>query len=424
MAHEHKLTPPKDFEVPSTMKTIFLAMTVIGFVAFGIGAASEDLAHSAWNGYLIGFWFTLSLALSGPFICATQHLSKAGWSSTMRRIPMAYGSFILPAAILAIVGVVGGGHLYEWFDTELVHNDHILHKKAGFLNQQMFAIFTFGSFIVWFVLYKLMQRETLAQDEDGDYEHTNRLKALSALFLVGFVVGFSFLTWHWIMGLQPHWFSTMFNVYTFAGLFQSGLALTILICLWLNDRGYFGDYYGDRQTHDLGQLLFGFTVFYAYIAFSQFLLIWYANIPEEAIWYVTRGTPPDITTGWDMLTLVLPFGKFIIPFLILLPQAIKKNKYNILRYVAGWLILMQIYEVWYWVAPTPGHGTEGYAAAPHFPFIEIGVVIGFLGIFGFTVSRALASAPLIPLKDPFLHEGAGHPHHGTKPPKPSNMKIS
>lgn len=421
MAHDKKLTPPKEFEVPGALNIACIAMVIVGAASFFIGLGANE--HAAWNGYLIGFWFTLSLALAGPFIVATQHLSIAGWSANVRRIPMAYGAFLLPAVIFAIVGIMGGAHLYEWYDHELVMNDHVLHKKAGFLNPTMFTIFTVGSFVVWIVVLYLMRRETLRQDEDGDYAHTNHLKALSAVFLVCFVVGFSFMTWYWIMSLQPHWFSTMFNVYCFAGLFQSGLALTILICLWLRDNGYFGDYFGTRQVHDLGQLLFGFTVFYAYIGFCQFLLIWYANIPEEAIWYVTRGTPPDIATGWDWTNLFIALGKFVLPFLILLPQNIKKNKYNILRYVAAWLLLMQLFEVWYWVSPTPGHG-GGFASEMHIPFIELGVAIGFIGAFGFTVARALASAPIIPLKDPFLHEAVEPHHHGVMPPKPAEIKVS
>jgi hypothetical protein len=421
MAHDKKLKPPKDFEVPSSLNMALLAMVGIGIAAFFVGIGSN--AHAAWNGYLIGFWFTLSLALSGPFIVATQHVSIAGWSATIRRIPLAYGAFVIPAIALAIPGIIGGDSLFIWFDQELVHADHILHKKAGFYNQPMFAIWTIGSLTVLAVLWYMLRRISLQQDEDGDYDHTNKLKAFSSLFLVTFVIGFSMMSWYWIMGLQPHWFSTMFNVYLFAGLFQSGLALTAIIVLALRDRGYFGDYVGERQIHDLGQLIFGFTVFYAYIGFSQFLLIWYANIPEEAIWFVTRGTPPDIQTGWDIFSLILPIAKFVVPFFILLRQDHKKNKYNILRYVALFLVFMQLYEVWYWVAPTP-HDHGEYAAAPHVPLIELGVTIGFLGAFGWTVARALAKAPLIPLKDPFLHEAVEGHHHGTKPPEPAEIKVS
>ena len=423
MGHDnHSLKPPKDFEVPPEMRNTSIILVVVGIIAFFAGMQVDS--HAAWNGYLIGFWFTMSMALAGPFIVATQHLTVAGWSTSVRRIPLSFGSFVAASAILSIAGLAGGAHLFEWYDHELVAADHILHKKEGFLNPTSFAMWTVLSFASWIVCIFLMKKRSLQQDVDGKYEHTYALQKISAVFMLTFIVGFSLMSWYWIMGLQPHWFSTMFNVYCFAGLFQAGWAATILITLYLNDRGYFGDWYGTEQIHCLGKMLFGFTVFYAYIGFSQFLLIWYANIPEEAIWFVTRGTPTDIETGWDNISIFIPVAKFIVPFLILLPQAIKKNKNNILRWVALWIVCMQLFEVWFWVAPTPGHGTEGYAAAVHFPAIELGVVAGFIGLFGFVVSRELAKAPIMPLKDPFLHEAIPHHYHGTKPPKPANMVVS
>lgn len=421
--HEHKLEPPKDFEVPALFRNICLFLVVVGGAAFAIAAGSNP--HAAWNGYLIGFWFTFSMALAGPFIVTTQHLTIAGWSTSVRRIPLAFGSFIVPAFVLALVGwFAGGDHLFEWYDEALVAQDHLLHKKAGFFNKSAFAGWIAVSFIAWIGTIFMLKKHTLQQDEDGKYEHTYALQKWSAVYALCFIVGFSVMSWYWIMGLQPHWFSTMFSVYCFAGLFQAGWALTILICLWLSDRGYFGDFFGTEQIHQLGKMLFAFTVFYAYIGFSQFLLIWYANIPEEAIWFVTRGTPPDIETGWDMISIFVPVAKFVIPFLILLPQAHKKNKFNILRWVAVWLLFMQLFEVWFWVAPTPGHGTEGYAAAVHFPGWELAIVGAFIGLFGFVVSRELSKAPIMPLKDPFLHEAIPHHSHGTKPPRPAEIVIS
>ncbi len=421
--HDHKIAPPKDFVVPATFRKACIALVLIGGAAFGITAMS-DHPHAAWNGYLIGFWFTLSLALAGPFIVATQHLTLAGWSTSVRRVPLAFGAFVVPAFALALIGVFGGQNLYEWYDHDLVAADHILHKKEAFLNTTSFAVATVFSFVSWIVTIFMMKKRSRQQDEDGKYEHTYALQKISAGFVLCFIIGFSLMSWYWIMGLQPHWFSTMFNVYCFAGLFQSGWALTIVTTLWLHDRGYFGDFYGEDQIHSLGKMLFAFTVFYAYIGFSQFMLIWYANIPEEAIWFVTRGTPADIETGWDNITIFLPIAKFVIPFFILLPQAIKKNKGNILRYVAYGILAMQLFEVWFWVAPTPGHGAEGYAAAVSFPFVELLVVGAFLGMFGYYVSNELAKAPIMPLKDPFLHEAMAHHNHGTKPPLPAEIAIS
>lgn len=424
MAHDHDIREPKRFEVPKNFERACLVFTAIGFATFAGALLLGDthIKHLAWNGYLIGFWFTLSLALSGPFIVATQHLSIAGWSASIRRIPEAFGAFLAPALLFAVGGIFGASKLYHWWDVEYVMNDPILAKKADFLSHEWFIGATLVAMVAFNACYFWMRSVSKKQDEDGDYARTNLSKAISAIFLFVFVTGFSVMSWHWIMGLEPHWFSTMFSVYAFAGLFQSGLALTVIILLWLKDRDYFGDVVGTRQVHDLGQLLFGFTVFYAYIAFSQFLLIWYANIPEEGIWYVARGVAPEISTGWGAATLALPFIKFILPFLILLPQNNKKNQYNVLRYVAYWIFCVQLFEVWYWVAPT-SH-SDALAATPEPPVLELLISLGFLGVFGYFVSRALASANLVPTKDPFLHESIEHHHHGAKPPKPDDMKIS
>jgi hypothetical protein len=160
-----------------------------------------------------------------------------------------------------------------------------------------------------------------------------------------------------------------------------------------------------------------------YIAFSQFLLIWYANIPEEAMFYVTRGTPPDVTTGWEVITWSIPVLKFLVPFFILLPQEHKKNKYNILRYTAVGLVIMQLVEVWWIVAPTP-HEKGALAAAPSMPIFELLTTMGFMGVFGFVVATQLAKANLVPTKDPFLAESIEHHHHGVRPPRPENIVIS
>lgn len=421
MAHHEDIKAPREFEVPKTFKIACIALFVIGFVTFGIMSFSN--AHAAWNGYLIGFWFTLSLGLAGPFINSTQFLSIAGWSVSIRRIGEAMGAYV-PVSLFFFFGLIlGGSHLYHWWDPAYVASDTILAKKAGMLNTTFFAFSGIASLVVLTGIVYWQRKLSLKQDETGSAEDYGLQKAVSALFIIAFAIGFSLLSWMCLMSLEPHWFSTMWGVYTFAGMFQSGLALAVIITLYLLNRDYFGDFVGTRQIHDLGQLLFGFTVFYAYIGFSQFLLIWYANIPEEAMWFVTRGTPPDVYTGWDLFSLSLPILKFIIPFFVLLPQDHKKNKNNVLLYTAAALLFLQAYEVWFWVAPTP-HEAGALASPVHIPIAEIIIALGFVGAFGYVVATALSNANLVPTKDPFLHESVEHHHDGVKPPKPEQIKIS
>lgn len=397
-SHHHDIEPPKELKIAPMFFYVGIALLIIGIVAFAIGLGTSPVR--AWRGYAIGFWFTMSLGLAGPFFITTQYLAKAGWSVSIRRIPEAFGSYLYPTVILGAIGLLGADHLFKWLKPTVV-DDPITAEKLGFLNFEGLVLATLLSTIAWAVVWFFMRRNSLAQDEDGNAGRTRQNIWLSAIFLLVFVVGFSFMSWYWMMSVDDHWYSTMFSVYAFAGLFQSGLALMAIILVFCLKRGLFGGTAGTQQLHDVGKLVFAFTVFYAYIAFSQFILIWYANIPEAAAWYVHR-----LEQGWAPLTLALPFLKFIIPFLLLLPQDHKKNKNNILVYVSMLLIAMQLFEVWYWIAPYPG--VDGNYS-PTF-LIEFTVALGFIGLFMVVVGRSFASHKLVPIKDPFLHESIPHEH--------------
>jgi hypothetical protein len=421
MAHHHDIKAPQKFEVPARLRNIAIAMAVLGCTGLLIGLFVSP--HAGWNAYLIAFWFTMSLAMAGPFINATQFLALAGWSVSVRRVGEAFGTFIPYTLALFLPLILGASVLYHWWDHAYVMSDPILSKKAGWLNSTFFIGSNIAALAAITATSMWMRKLSLEMDATGDHRIYPKQKAAAFLYLFTFVIGFSFLSWNLLMSLEPHWFSTMWAVYTFSGLFQTGLALMILVVLWLRGQGYFGDFVNTKQVHDLGKLLFGFTTFYAYIGFSQFMLIWYANIPEEAIWFVARGTPTDVNTGWDIFGIALPFLKFVIPFLLLLPQEHKKNKNNILGYVSAWLILMQAYEVWFWVAPTP-HVAGELASPVTLPIVESLAVVGFFGLFGFVVLNALAKANLVPTKDPFLGETLEHHHHGVRPAKPEHITIS
>jgi hypothetical protein len=401
----HDLTPPKKFELGKNFYVVALALIAIGTLAF-VGGLLGGLGLRAWQGYLIGWWFILSLSLCGPFFIATQYLSGAGWSTSIRRIPEALGYGIIPCAVLGLVGLFGTEHLYHWMAEEAVQ-DPILASKMGFLNFKGMAITTVLSFVAWIGVFWWMRRNSVKQDETGDTKFYSRNKPVSVLFAVVFTVGFSFMTWYWVMSLEPHWFSTMFQVYTFAALFQAGLALITVIVLHFRDEGIFGDFISQQQIHAMGKLVFAFTVFYAYIAFSQFLLIWYANIPEEDIWFVHRIEEAG-GYGWFIAMFTV---KFIIPFLALLPRDNKLNKYNVLRYTCYGLVATFLFEIWWWVSFSEFHGEVHIYA----PWLELLIAIGFVGVFMIAVGKGLTSANIVPLKDPFLHESLPHHDHGELP---------
>ena len=205
------------------------------------------------------------------------------------------------------------------------------------------------------------------------------------------------------MSVDPHWFSTIFGVYAFAGLFQSGLAMMILFLIMLIRGGFLKDFVKVDHIHDMGKFLFGFTVFWAYIAFSQYLLIWYANLPEETIFYLHRSHG-----GWEWVSLFLLVGKFIIPFLALAPVWAKRN-YDHLKMVCYWILFMQ-YVDFYWLVYPNLHTNmpDLFAEKPIFNFYEIGVFLGFLGVFLFFVHKFLEKNSLIPVGDPRLEESMHH----------------
>lgn len=402
----HDLTPPKKLEIGKNYYVVGAVLIAIGAAAFLFGLSDEHMALRAWQGYLIGWWFTLSLSLVGPFFIGTQYLSGAGWSSSIRRIPEALGYYLLPAFLLGLVLFAGTDHLYHWTSPEAAH-DPVLKLKLGFLNIKGMAFTTVATFVVWGGLFWAIRRNSVKQDETGNPKLTDRNKVLSAVFLVMFTIGFSFLTWYWIMSLEAHWFSTMFQVYTFAALFQAGLALITIIMLHLRDEGYFGDFISQTQIHNMGKFVFAFTVFYAYIAFSQFLLIWYANIPEEDIWFVHRIQDAG---GWGWFIAMFAV-KFIIPFFVLLPRNNKLNKYNVLRYTCYGLVFTMLFEVWWWVSFSEFHGEVHV----NVPWLEVLISAGFVGVFMIAVGRGLASANIVPVKDPFLHESLPHHMHAELP---------
>ncbi len=408
-SHHHDIEKPGKLELPKSFTTAAIVLTVIGVIAFAIGLLSEELVGRAWRAYVIGLWFTLGIALIGPFFAATQYLSKAGWSVGIRRIPEAFGAFIYPGIILFVVALLFGANtLFGWldpavFDPESAQFDRIVAEKEGFLNITSLWLFTLIPLSVAAILYFLMRKNSVDQDEEGGYKPMQKNLWISAFYIISFAVTVSFISWYWLMTYDPHWYSMMWSVHAFAGAFQAGLCLMTLILIYLLRKGLYGDVVGTEQVHRMGQLVFGFTVFYAYIHFSQFLLLWYANIPETAKWYVDR-----MSEGWGFFLLLIPLLRFIVPFVALLRQSAKKNAKNILVFMCLLLIPMQAYETWLWVMPY-WYG-EGGLHAPMVPLLEIGVVLGFVGIFMLVVGRALAAQNLVPLKDPLLAEAIPHSH--------------
>lgn len=383
------------FQVSQKLKGIMFSFILIGLLTLVVGYIVDK--ERIWQSFLTNFFYFTSLALGGMFFTAIQYVTKAGWSATIRRIAESLTAF-LPIALVAAVLIVvfGAHHLYEWLHTDVVSQDAILKKKQSYLNMPFWVIRTVLFFGIWMLFQKLIVGNSLKQDQTGDEGLTHKNVALSIGFLILFALSYSLFSIDFVMSLHPHWFSTMFGVYTFAGLFQSTLSLITIIAIKLMDRGLVKNVITEEHLHDLGKFMFAFTVFYAYIAFSQFMLIWYANLPEETIFYAHRAHG-----GWMAVSFSLLIFKFVVPFLMLLPRGAKRDKGHLVR-VGCLILVMQWIDIYWLVYPNFNEGNVVFS------FQEIGLFLGFLGLFIFAVTKFLSKNSIVALKDPYMHEASHH----------------
>jgi len=357
------------------------------------------LAQNGWSrflhAYLISFCFCLSISLGALFFVILQHLTHAGWSVTVRRLgevlaaalPL-WAVMFLPILLLVLVR---NGSLYPWNDAAHVEHDRLLQAKEPYLNAPFFAIRAVLYFAIWALLARFYWRHSLAQDQTGDKSHTFLMERRAGLSLVAFGLTVTFASFDWLMSLDPHWFSTIFGVYFFAGSAVAAFASLALIAVALQKFGYLQDSITADHYHDLGKLLFGFVFFWGYIAFSQYMLIWYANIPEETTWYLARQSH-----GWTVVALLLLFGHLLLPFCGLMSRRAKRNK-RVLAGWAAWLLVMHWVDLYYLAAPKAGSG-------PQFGVLDVLCLVGMLGLYGAVLLRIAARRPLIPQRDPWLAE--------------------
>lgn len=396
----------QDINVPQykmskkTLTSIWIC-AFVGILTFGFGLMNNP--ERVWHSYLVSFFYFTSISMFGLFFVSIQHVTNAGWSVNIRRVMEAFTAF-LPFTILGVaLLLVGADALYPWMDPDKAASDPLIHKKVAYLNQGFFTVRTFVFVIMWVGFAWKMVSNSLKQDETGDHKLTMANVKLSVIFLVMFALTYSLFSVDLMMSIDPHWFSTIFGVYAFAGLFQAGLAMLIIFLINLIASGHLKDIVRVDHIHDLGKFLFGFTVFWAYIAFSQYLLIWYANLPEETIFYLHRSHG-----GWEWVSMFLLVGKFVVPFFALAPVWAKRN-YKHLKTVCYWVLFMQ-YVDFYWLVYPNLHSNmpNMFPEKPIFNFYEIGIFLGFLGIFLYFVHRFLEKHPLIPVKDPRVGESMHH----------------
>ncbi|MBI5473784.1 MAG: hypothetical protein HY961_15715 [Ignavibacteriae bacterium] len=341
---------------------------------------------------LLANYYLLGLGLAGVMFIALLYVSNAGWATAIRRVPEAMTS-VLPISALVMIALLLGVHtLYEWSHESVVAKDHLLQAKSGWLNVPFFAIRTVVYLAIWLGFAYAIVRASRAQDAAEGLHSTITNRKLSAAFLVVFALTFTVASMDWIMSLQPHWFSTIFAIYNFCGLFLNGIATMTVIVILLRRWGPFERIINESHLHDLGKLVFAFSTFWMYIWFSQYILIWYANIPEEVRYYTQREQG-----GWLPLTIINVVFNWLIPFLTLLPIWTKKSEGVLLRVCI--LIMLAHWVDLFWMILPPF-----MAESPTVFLWEVGPMLAAVSGFFLLVFRALARYNLVPVNDPMLQE--------------------
>jgi hypothetical protein len=362
-------------------------------VAGSVVAALVDFHHFAFA-YLVGFSYAVTLGLGALFFIMVTHVTKAAWSVVARR-HAEWVAGALPVCILLFipVAIMAPTLYWEWWPGAAALNDPILAKKEAWLSPGFFFVRAAFYLIVWSALAWWYVKTSRAQDDSGDPRLTVKMQNLSAPMLLVFALTLSFAAFDWLMSLQPHWYSTIFGVYIFAGAFLSFMSLLALITIALHRRGYFKRISTVEHRHDIGKLMFAFTVFWAYIAFSQFFLIWYANLPEETIFFKVRWEG-----GWRGVSIALIFTHFVFPFLFLLSRHPKRHL-GALAVGAVVLLFAHYVDMYFLIMPMADHHH-----AFHPSWIDVAGWLGPVGVFLFVVARRAARGPIYPLRDPRLAE--------------------
>jgi hypothetical protein len=354
----------------------------------------HQLSNKPWAAVYVACIFFMLLSLGTLAFYAIQQVAQAGWSPVLFRVMQGITAYLpFGSVIFFIILVLCGlhfNHLFIWLDPEVVAHDKLIQTKSGYLNFP-FWIIRAGIFLLGWNAYRYFSRKNcLAQDEADDNSFYKKNFKMSAGFLVFFIVTESIMSWDWIMSIDPHWFSTLFGWYVFASFFVSGITMIAIVTLYLKSRGYL-EHVNTSHIHDLAKFMFGISVFWTYLWFSQFMLIWYANIPEEVTYFVTR------IQDYNLPFFGAVVMNFLFPLLILISTDFKRITWVIV--MAGIVILLGHYIDFFNMIMPGTVGDQWFIGIP-----EIASVLFFLGLFIYVVFTALTKAPLLPKRNPFIEE--------------------
>lgn len=366
------------------------AVAALGLVLLAVAAPGHaERALAAW---LVAVVFFLSIALGALYFALIHTAMQGAWGVVVRRIAENAAATIPAFAILFVPVVLGMAHLYPWSRPEVVAADPLLQWKAPYLNPGFFVLRTALYFAIWSAIALWFRRLSRRLDEAPDDLVARRLRRWSGPALIPLGLTHTFAAVDWLMSLDPHWYSTIYGVYAFSGALVGGFAFLALAVVGLRRVGSLFGVFTSEHLHDLGKLLFAFTAFWAYIAFSQYLLIWYGNIPEETFWYRER-----LEGQWLDPSVVLALGHFVVPFFFLLPRSVKRNA-AALTVASLWMLLMHLLDVYWLVIPS----VHGLGVGPS--VVDLGALLAAGGVFAGIYGWLLRRSPVVPIGDPRLAE--------------------
>ncbi|MBC7742343.1 MAG: molybdopterin oxidoreductase [Bdellovibrionaceae bacterium] len=388
-SHEFKISK---FEAPKNLKVIMIAFLGIGLLTFAFGLLKNP--ERMWTSYLTSFFFFASLAAGSMFFIAFNYAAKAGWSASIRRFAEAMANYMPVMLITAIILILGFKKLYVWADADQLQNlsgGKVIYLAPWFVTLRV-VLFAVGCL----VFRRLIVGNSLKQDKTGAHELTYKNIKYSIGFIAFFAIFFTMFSFDLMMSLLPTWYSTIFGIYCFAGAIQATMAVLAIIIMIMKNSRWISGYVNIEHQHDVAKYMKGFTVFWAYIAFSQFMLIWYANIPEETEFYIMRSL-----NGWMGVSFALLIFRFIVPFLVLLPRGAKRND-TILMAVSVLILVMQYVDIYWLVYP------NFFDGVPQFGLWEVGIFLGFTGLFLMTMIQFFTKNNVVAINDPRLHEALNH----------------
>ncbi|MEO6873594.1 MAG: hypothetical protein ABI222_02105 [Opitutaceae bacterium] len=404
----------------SAAATKSLIIGLVGLLLTVAAAVFSPDAHGPVLSYLVGVTFWTAAAIGMLMMIFIHHVTDAFWSVVIRRQwehGLAAFKWLLVLFIpLIVISWLKPGIVWAWMDPHHIMPGHgpvgsdvIYQKKAGFLNLDMFTIMTVGFFLLWIWLAARVRKASFMQDVDGNPNWTRKNRVTSAAGIIIGALTLTFAAFYWIKSLEYHWFSTMYGVWFFANCARAALCFGVLIMVWLYHRGDYRGIMNEDHFHAIGQMMLAFTVFWAYVTFSQYFLIWNANVPEETFWYNLRELNLNGQTNqWWYVGLLLLFGHFVIPFCALLSYRYKVTP-HLLRRIALWVLLIILIDLCYNALPA----LKDAQGNPE-PFLTLNLLwvltstIGVGGICVWAYLRSFATTKLLPIHDPRLGESLTH----------------